>query len=153
MRRFIPNCAHLFQYSLFVLFIVFQSPYNTSLILSGTNIFCSWRGYFVEMCEYLYPIVQHFHLCGKKNRQTNRETNTNLRIDCLYKQGGGANIFCSWSGCLLEMSENLSPIVHSFHLCGKINRQTNRQTNKPLSFDCVHKPGGLIIFARGADIV
>ena len=103
----------------------------------------------MEMCEYLYPIVQHFHLCGKKkNRQTNRETNTNLRIDCLYKQGGGDNIFCSWSGCLLEMSENLSPIVHSFHLCGKINRQTNRQTNKPLSFDCVHKPRGFLLVER-----
>ena len=110
----------------------------------------------MEMCEYLYPIVQHFHLSEKKNRQTNRETNTNLRIDCLDKPGGGregANIFCSWSGCLVEMSENLSPIVHSFHLRGKINRQTNRQTNKPLSFDCIHKPRGLIIFARGADIV
>ena len=67
--------------------------------------------------------------------------------------GGGPNILCSWRGGLLEMSQNLSPIVHSFHLCGKINRQTNRQTNKPLSFDCVHKPGGQIIFARGADIV
>ena len=100
----------------------------------------------MEIYEYVYPIVQHFHLCGKKNRQTNRETNTNLRIDCLDMPGRGgrecANIFCSWSGCLLEMSENLSPIVHSFHLCGKINRQTNRQTNKPLSVDCVHKSGG-----------
>ena len=53
----------------------------------------------------------------------------------------------------MELCEDLSPIVHNFHLCGKINRQTNRQTNKPLSFDCVHKPGGLIICARGADIV
>ena len=108
----------------------------------------------MEMCEYLYPIVQHFHLCGKKNRQTNRETNTNLRIDCLDKPGGrGANIFCSSRGCLLEMSENLSSIVHSFHLFGKKHRQTNGQINKPLSFDCVHKPGGLIIFARRADII
>ena len=94
------------------------------------------------MCEYLYQIVKHFHLCEKK-RQTNRETNANLRIDCLDKPGGGgANIFCSWSECLSEMSEDLSTIVHSFHLCGKINRQTNRQTNKPLSVDCVHKSGG-----------
>ena len=106
----------------------------------------------MEKCEYLYQIVKHFHLCGKK-RQTNRETNANLRIDCLDKPGGGNKIFCSRNACLLEMFEDLSPIVHSFHLCGKINRQTNRQTNKPLSFDCVHKPGGLIIFPRGADIV
>ena len=26
------------------------------------------------------------------------------------------------------------------HLCGKINRQTNRQTNKHLRLDCVDKP-------------
>ena len=45
----------------------------------------------MEMCEYLYPIVQDFHLCEKK---TDRETNTNLRIDCLDKpEGGGALIF------------------------------------------------------------
>ena len=153
MRGFIPNCVHLFYCSLFVLSIVFQSPYDTSLILWGTNIFCSWRGYFVEMCEYLYPIVQHFHLCGKKKTDRQTEKQTQIWESIVYTSRGGANIFCSWSGCLLEMSENLSPIVHSFHLCGKINRQTNRQTNKPLSFDCVHKPGGLIIFARGADIV
>ena len=123
-------------------------------------------------CEGLYILFVEVIFCGdvrifipnsatfsfvreKKNRQTNRETNANLRIYCLYKprEEGGGNIFCLWSGCLLKMSEILSPIVHSFHLCGKINRQTNRQTNKPLSFDCVHKPGGLIIFARGADIV
>ena len=53
----------------------------------------------------------------------------------------------------MEMSQNLSPAAHSFHLCGKINRQTNRQTNKPLSFDCVHKQGGPIIFTRGVDTV
>ena len=95
-----------------------------------------------------------FSFVRKKKRHTNRETNENLRIDCLDKRGGGggANIFCSWSACLLEMSKDLSTIVHSFHLCGKINRQTNRQTNKPLSFDCVHKPGGLIILAGGWDI-
>ena len=28
------------------------------------------------------------------------------------------------------------------HLCGKINRQTNRPTNKHLRLDCVDKPGG-----------
>ena len=32
--------------------------------------------------------------------------------------------------------------MHNFWLCRKINRQRNRQTNKPLSFYCVHKPGG-----------
>ena len=108
----------------------------------------------MEMCEYLYPIVQHFHLCGKK-KQTDKQRNKHKFENRLSRQagvGGGAYIFCSWTRCLLEMSENLSPIVHSFHLCVKINRQTNRQTNKPLSFDCVHKPGGLKIFARGADI-
>ena len=72
----------------------------------------------MEMCEYLYQIVKHFHLCGKKKRQTNRETNANLRIDCIDKPGGG-NIFCLLSGYLLEMSKDLSTIVHSFHLCGK----------------------------------
>ena len=40
------------------------------------------------------------------------------------------------------MSEDLSSLVHSFHLCVKLNRQTNRQINKPLSFDCVPSPGG-----------
>ena len=28
------------------------------------------------------------------------------------------------------------------HLCGKISRQTNRQTNKRLRVDCVDKPQG-----------
>ena len=79
-------------------------------------------------CENIYTKQCNIFICAekKKNRQTNRETNTHFRIDCLDKPEGGAYIFCSWSGCLLETSENLSPIVHSFHLCGKINRQTNR---------------------------
>ena len=47
----------------------------------------------MEIYEYLYPIVQHFHLCGKKNRETNRETHTNLRMDCLDKPRRGALIF------------------------------------------------------------
>ena len=120
----------------------------------GANIFCSWSGCLLEMSENLSPTVHSFNLCGKINRQKNKQTNKPLSFHCVHKPGGGgANIFCSWSGRLLEMSENESPIVYSFHLCEKINRQTNRQTNKPLSFDCVHKPEGLIIFARGADIV
>ena len=57
-----------------------------------------------------------------------------------------------WSGSLLEMSKDWSPIVHSFHLCGKINRQTDNQT---FEFWLCRQAGGggLIIYARGADIV
>ena len=103
------------------------------------------EGIFCGDVRIFIPNSATFSFVRKKKRQTNRETNTNtiLGIDCLDKPEGreGANIFCSWSGRLLEMSENESPIVYSFHLCEKINRQTNRQTNKPLSFDCVHKPG------------
>ena len=50
-------------------------------------------------------------------------------------------------------ANGIKRVVHSFHLCGKINRQTKRQTNKALSFDWVHKPEGLTIFPRGADIL
>ena len=57
----------------------------------------------------------------------------------LCTQAGGPNNFCSWSGYCLEICKDLSPIVH---LCGKINRQTNRQTNKHLRLDCVDKPRG-----------
>ena len=103
----------------------------------------------MEMCEYLYP--QHFRLCEKK-KQTDKQRNTHKIENRLSRQAGGgeggANIFCWWSGCLLEMSENLSSLVHSFHLCGKINRQTKKQT---FEFSLWTPAGG--IFARGADII
>ena len=73
MRGFIPNCAHLFQCSLFVLFIVFQSPYDTSLILWGTNIFCSWRVYFCG--DVRIPSSATFSFVRKKKyRQTEKQT-------------------------------------------------------------------------------
>ena len=54
----------------------------------------------------------------REKKQTDKQRNTHKFENRLSRQagvGGGANIFCSCSGCLLEMSENLSPIVHSFH--------------------------------------
>ena len=48
----------------------------------------------------------------------------------------------------MEMSENLSSLVHSFHLCGKINRQTKKQT-----FEFSLWTPAVGIFARGADII
>ena len=103
MRRFIPNSAHLFQYSLFVLFIVFQSPYNTSLILSGTNIFCSWRveGIFCRDVRIFIPNSTTFSFLRKKKKQTDKQRNKRKFENRLSRQAGGANIFCSWSGCLL----------------------------------------------------
>ena len=115
------------------------------------------EGIFCGLVRIFIPNSGTFSFVRKKKRQTNRETNTNLRIDFLDKPGGGGalqaggtNNFSSWRGYCLKICKDLSSIVH---LCGKINRQTNRQTNKPPSFDCVHKLGGQIIFARGADIV
>ena len=80
----------------------------------------------------------------QKKKQTDKQRNTRKIENRLW----GANIFCWWSGCLLEMSENLSSLVHSFHLCGKINRQTKKQT---FEFSLWTPAGG--IFARGADII
>ena len=53
--------------------------------------------------------------------------------------------FFSWSGYFLDMCEYLSLIVHSLHLCGKINRKKNIQTSNHLKFDFIYSPGGKFI--------
>ena len=40
----------------------------------------------MEMCEYLYPVVQHFHLCGKKN--TDKQRNKRKFENRLSRQAG-----------------------------------------------------------------
>ena len=42
----------------------------------------------MEMCEYLYPIVQHFHLCGKKTKQTDKQRNKHKFENRLSRQAG-----------------------------------------------------------------
>ena len=106
----------------------------------GTNNFCLWSGYCLEICKDLSSIVHDFWLCGKINRQTNIQTNKPLSFDYVHKPG--EYNFCSWSGYCLEICKDLSPVVHDFWLCGKINRQTNRQTNKHLRLGCVDNPRG-----------
>ena len=46
----------------------------------------------MEMCEYLYPIVQHFHLCGKK-KQTDKQRNKHKFENRLSREAGGGAIF------------------------------------------------------------
>ena len=62
-------------------------------------------------------------------------------------------IFCGDVRIFIPNSATISFVRKKKKRQTNINRQTNRQTNKPLSFDRVHKQGGVIIFARGADIV
>ena len=79
----------------------------------------------------------------RKNKQTaNRQTNKPLSFDCVDKPGGGTDNLCSRSEYCVKICKYLSPIVHDFWLCRKINRETNGQTNKHLRLDCVDKPRG-----------
>ena len=87
-RGFIPNCAHLFQCSLFVLFIVFQSPYDTSLILWGTNIFYSWRGYFYGDVRIFIPSSTTISFVRKK-KNTDKQRNKRKFENRSSRQAGG----------------------------------------------------------------
>ena len=51
----------------------FNLPTILNSYCEGLIYFVRGGDIFMEMCEYVYPVVQHFHLCGKKI-QTNRET-------------------------------------------------------------------------------
>ena len=43
----------------------------------------------MEMCEYLYPIVQHFQLCEKKKtKQTDKQRNKHKFENRLSRQAG-----------------------------------------------------------------
>ena len=69
------------------------------------------------------PNIATFSFVRKKKKQTDKQRNKHKFKNRLSIQagGGGANIFCLWSGFLLEMSENLSPIVHSFQQKSNFN--------------------------------
>ena len=87
------------------------------------------EGIFCGDVRIFIPNSGTFSFVRKKNRQTNRETNTNLRIDCLDKPGGGALIFFVPGADIYWRCQRIYPNSAQFSFVRK-NKQTDKQTNK-----------------------
>ena len=86
-------------------------------------------------CANIYTQQWNIFICAeKKNRQTNRETNTNLRIDFLDKPGGGgALIFFVRVADVYWRCQKIYPNSTQFYFVRK-NKLRDKQTNKQIFF-------------------
>ena len=69
IKVFIPNYAQQFD-ALFLSYLVHFSP-PTILYSYCEGVIFFVRGYFLEICEHLSPILHNLEWCGKVNRNTN----------------------------------------------------------------------------------